>query len=453
MKSEMISWREVALICQTIAGELVLNDLLTRLREVLLQSLTVQRGLVLLLEKDGYLVAVEAVPDNPQLLYTPFTKLEKSAQTMINRVIGTRQKMILTEGDVTFVIIPLLHQGRLAGICYLEMAEFNEEIWERLEAILGQTAVSLTNVRRFAEVQDQARLLEGEEAYRRLLQQKVAERTAEIEEAMQQLKATQDQLIVQENLASLGSLTSGIAHEIKNPLNFINNFAAMTVELTQELRQIIEQHEELLQLETSEDIVDILSNLEFNASKIQEQGKRADSIVRSMLHHSRGQVGERELTDVNQLLEDAINLAYHGARSNNINCDIKIEKEFETTLKPIGLVPQDMSRVFLNILSNACYAVQDKFRDMGKAFKPTIRVRTKDIGDWLEIRIRDNAYGIPEDDYDLIFAPFYSTKPTGEGTGLGLSLSYNIVVQGHQGKIEVKSELEKYTEFIICLPK
>jgi signal transduction histidine kinase len=453
MKSEMISWREVALICQTIAGELVLNDLLTRLREVLLQSLTVQRGLVLLLEKDGYLVAVEAVPDNPQLLYTPFTKLEKSAQTMINRVIGTRQKMILTEGDVTFVIIPLLHQGRLAGICYLEMAEFNEEIWERLEAILGQTAVSLTNVRRFAEVQDQARLLEGEEAYRRLLQQKVAERTAEIEEAMQQLKATQDQLIVQENLASLGSLTSGIAHEIKNPLNFINNFAAMTVELTQELRQIIEQHDELLQLEASEDIVDILSNLEFNASKIQEQGKRADSIVRSMLRHSRGQVGERELTDVNQLLEDAINLAYHGARSNNINCDIKIEKEFETTLKPIGLVPQDMSRVFLNILSNACYAVQDKFRDMGKAFKPTIRVRTKDIGDWLEIRIRDNAYGIPEDDYDLIFAPFYSTKPTGEGTGLGLSLSYNIVVQGHQGKIEVKSELEKYTEFIICLPK
>jgi signal transduction histidine kinase len=453
MKSEMISWREVALICQTIAGELVLNDLLTRLREVLLQSLTVQRGLVLLLEKDGYLVAVEAVPDNPQLLYTPFTKLEKSAQTMINRVIGTRQKMILTEGDVTFVIIPLLHQGRLAGICYLEMAEFNEEIWERLEAILGQTAVSLTNVRRFAEVQDQARLLEGEEAYRRLLQQKVAERTAEIEEAMQQLKATQDQLIVQENLASLGSLTSGIAHEIKNPLNFINNFAAMTVELTQELRQIIEQHDELLQLEASEDIVDILSNLEFNASKIQEQGKRADSIVRSMLRHSRGQVGERELTDVNQLLEDAINLAYHGARSNNINCDIKIEKEFETTLKPIGLVPQDMSRVFLNILSNACYAVQDKFRDMGKAFKPTIRVRTKDIGDWLEIRIRDNAYGIPEDDYDLIFAPFYSTKPTGEGTGLGLSLSYNIVVQGHQGKIGVKSELEKYTEFIICLPK
>jgi signal transduction histidine kinase len=453
MKSEMISWREVALICQTIAGELVLNDLLTRLREVLLQSLTVQRGLVLLLEKDGYLVAVEAVPDNPQLLYTPFTKLEKSAQTMINRVIGTRQKMILTEGDVTFVIIPLLHQGRLAGICYLEMAEFNEEIWERLEAILGQTAVSLTNVRRFAEVQDQARLLEGEEAYRRLLQQKVAERTAEIEEAMQQLKATQDQLIVQENLASLGSLTSGIAHEIKNPLNFINNFAAMTVELTQELRQIIEQHDELLQMEASEDIVDILSNLEFNASKIQEQGKRADSIVRSMLRHSRGQVGERELTDVNQLLEDAINLAYHGARSNNINCDIKIEKEFETTLKPIGLVPQDMSRVFLNILSNACYAVQDKFRDMGKAFKPTIRVRTKDIGDWLEIRIRDNAYGIPEDDYDLIFAPFYSTKPTGEGTGLGLSLSYNIVVQGHQGKIEVKSELEKYTEFIICLPK
>ena len=453
MKTGTIGWKEVTLICRAIAGELVLNDLLARLRDVLLTSLKAQRALLLLLEKDGYLVAVQAVPDNPQLVYIPFTKLEKRVQTVINRVIGTRQKTTLTERGLTYVVVPLLHEGRLAGICYLEMREYDEEVGEKLEAVLAQTAVSLTNARRFAESQDQARLLEGEEAYRRLLQQKVAERTTEIEQAMEKIKTTQDQLIVQENLASLGSLTSGIAHEIKNPLNFINNFAAMSIELTQELRHIVEQQDDLLAGESGEEIVDILSHLEFNANKIQEQGKRADSIVRSMLRHSRDQVGERELTDINQLLEDAINLAYHGARNNNMDCEIKIEKEFDTTLAPIGLVPQDMGRVFLNIMSNACYAVQDKYRDTGKSYQPTILAITQDAGDWLEVRIRDNGYGIPEDDYDLIFAPFYSTKPTGEGTGLGLSLSYNIVVQGHQGKIEVESELEKYTEFIVRLPK
>ena len=453
MKTGTIDWNEVSLICQAIAGELVLNDLLARLREALLGSMKARRALLLLLEKDGYLVAVEAVPDNPQLTYIPFTKLEKPVQTMINQVIGTRQKMTLTERRVTYVVVPLLHERRLAGICYLEMRIYDEEIGEKLEAVLGQTAVSLTNARRFAESQDQARLLEGEEAYRRLLQQKVAERTAEIKQAMQQLKTTQDQLIVQEKLASLGSLASGVAQEIKDPLNFVNNFAAISIELTQELRQLIEQQEALLAGEAGQDMVDILSDLEFNVNKIQEQGERADRIVRSMLHHSRGQMGERELTDVNQLLEDAISLAYHAARNNNIDCEIKIEKEFEAHLPPIALVPQDIGRVFLNIMSNAYYAVQDKYLDIGKRYQPTIRVMTRDVGEWLEVRIRDNGYGIPEEDYDLIFAPFYSTKPTGEGTGLGLSLSYNIVVQGHQGKIEVESELERYTEFIVRLPK
>ena len=453
MQTGTISWKEVALICQAIAGELVLDELLARLREVLLISMKARRGLLLLLEKDGHLVAAQAIPDNPQLTYIPFTKLEKPVQTMINRVIGTRQRATLTERGVTVVVVPLLHQGRLAGICYLELTEFNEEIGEKFEAVLGQTAVSLTNARRFAESQDKARLLEGEEAYRRLFQQKVAERTAKIEQLRQQLKTAQDQLVVQENLASLGSLASGIAQEIKNPLNFMNNFAAMCVELTQELRQIIQQQDNLLTAKAGEDIVDILNNLESSARKVQAQGKQADNIVRTMLRHPRGQVGERELTNVNQLLEDAINLAYHDARNNTVDCEIKIEREFDATLAPISLVPQDMERVFLNIINNACYAVQDKYRDIGDAYKPTIWAITRDAGDWLEIRIRDNAYGIPEDDYDLIFAPFYSTKPAGEGTGLGLSLSYNIVVQGHKGNIEVESELEKYTEFIVRLPK
>jgi signal transduction histidine kinase len=172
-----------------------------------------------------------------------------------------------------------------------------------------------------------------------------------------------------------------------------------------------------------------------------------------MLLHSRGQVGERELVNINDLLEDAIPLAYHGARAHNIKCEIKIEKKLNPELKPIYLVPQDLSRVFVNIISNACYAVQDKYRDLGNKYVPTITVSSRDDGDWVEIRVGDNGYGIPENDRSEIFTPFYTTKPAGEGTGLGLSLSYNIVVQGHQGKIEVQSELEKSTEFIIRLPK
>ena len=453
MATGTISWKEVALICQAIAGELVLDELLARLREILLVSLKARRGLLLLLEKDGHLVAAQAVPENPQLAYIPFTQLEKPVQTMINRVIGTRQKAILTDRGVTIVVVPLLHQGRLAGICYLELMEFNEEIGEKLEAMLGQTAVSLTNIRRFADSQDKTRLLEGEEAYRHLLQQKMAERTAKIAQLMQQLKTAQAQLAAQENQAPPGSLAPGIAQEIKNPLDFMNNFAAMCVELTGELRQILQQQDNLLKSEAGEDIVDILNNLESNARKVQEQGRQAENIVRTMLRHPRGQVGERELTNVNQLLEDAINLAYHDVRNNMIDCEIKIEREFDATLAPISLVPQDMERVFLNIVNNAFYAVQDKYRNVGSAYKPTIWTITRDVGDWLEIRIGDNADGIPEDDYDLIFAPFYSTKSAGEGTGLGLSQSYNIVVQGHKGNIEVESELEKYTEFIVRLPK
>lgn len=453
MMKEIIGWKEVNIICQTIAGELALNDLLARLREVMLIGLRARRGILLLLERDGYLVAVQASPDEPKLAYVPFTQLEKAVQSRINQVIGTRQKVVLKEKGVTFVVVPLVFQGRLMGICYLEMLVFDEDMQEKLEVVLAQTAVSLTNARRFAEVKEQARLLEGEEVYRRMLQQKVAERTAEIEQAMQQLKITQDQLIVQEKLASLGSLASGIAHEIKNPLNFVNNFAAMTVELVQELRQIVEVQEHLLEAEASEEIVDLLSSLEFNANKIQEQGKRADSIVRSMLLHSRGQGSERELVDVNDLLAEAVHLAYHGARQQTAVCDIRLEQSLAANLPAIKLVPQDISRVFVNIISNAVYAVQDKFRDMGEGYAPAIWVSSRELAEWVEIRIGDNGPGIPENDRDEVFTPFFSTKPTGEGTGLGLSLSYNIVVQGHQGKLEVQSELEQYTEFIIRLPK
>ena len=453
MERERISWKEVVAICQTISGELLLDDLLARLRKVMLIGLQARRGLLLLLEKDGYLVAVQASPANPKLTYVPFTQLEKPVQSRINRVIGTRQKAIIKEKGVTYVVVPLIHQRRLAGICYLEMVAFPPDMQDKLEAVLAQTAVALTNARRFAKVNEQVHSLEGEEVYRQMLQQKIAQRTVEIEETMLKLQTTQDQLIAQEKLASLGSLASDIAHEIKNPLSSVNNFAATSVQLTQRLRLMLEAQAYDLGENVSEDIINILSNLEYNVSKIKEQGKQADSIVRSMVLHSRNQGGERELVDVNILLEEATYLAYHGARAHNIKCEINIEIAFATDLPNIYLMPQDMSRAFVNVISNACYAVQNKYRDLADGYVPTIRVRSRDAGDWIEIRVRDNGPGIPENARAEIFMPFYTSKQTGEGTGQELSLSYNIVVQRHQGKIEVQSELGQYTEFIIHLPK
>jgi signal transduction histidine kinase len=440
-------------VCQTISSKLEMDALLAYVLQTLLSQIQADRALILLLEKDGLLIAVQITADSPKLTFIPFTKIEKPIQVIINRIIGTRETIVLPDADRNLVGVPLLHEKKMVGICYLELTQLNVDKRIVLEVLLQQTAVSLHNARRHLDGQDQIRQQQGEKASLALLQQKFAERTIELEATVQQLKATQDQLIVQENLASLGSLASGIAHEIKNPLNFVNNFAAMSIELVQELRQIVEAQEEHLGLEASEDIIDILSNLEFNADKIREQGQRADSIVRSMLLHSRGKSGQREASDINTLLEDAMTLAYHGARTANIDCEVTVQTKFADDLPLIEVVPQDLSRVFLNILSNAYYAVQEKQRDLGHNYEPKIIIQTLDLSEIIEIRIRDNGTGIAEPALDKVFTPFYTTKPAGEGTGLGLSLSYNIIVQGHQGRMSVQTEPEKFTEFIIQLPK
>jgi two-component system, NtrC family, sensor kinase len=274
------------------------------------------------------------------------------------------------------------------------------------------------------------------------------------ERALGELKTAQATLIQAEKMASLGQLTAGIAHEIKNPLNFVNNFAGLSVELLDELKETAAPGIAGLAEDERAEIDEIVGMLTGNLEKIAEHGRRADGIVKSMLEHSRGGSGERRAVDLNGLVEEALNLAYHGARAQDQRFNITLERDFDRALAAIELAPQEMTRVFLNLFANGFYAATKRQRDSATPdFRAALKVATRDLGDAVEIRIRDNGSGIPPEIRDKLFQPFFTTKPTGEGTGLGLSISWDIVTQQHGGTIEVDSRLGEFTEFTIRLPR
>jgi PAS domain S-box-containing protein len=274
------------------------------------------------------------------------------------------------------------------------------------------------------------------------------------EKALGELRATQASLIQAEKMASLGQLTAGIAHEIKNPLNFVNNFAGLSIELLGELKESAAPGIATLDDDTRADIDETVEMLTSNLEKIAEHGKRADNIVKSMLEHSRGVSGERRAVDLNALIDEALNLAYHGARAQDPSFNIALERDFQPGLAPIEVAPQEITRVFLNLFSNGFYATNKRQRaGDNPQFKPTLKVTTRDAGDAVEIMVRDNGTGIPPEIRDRLFQPFFTTKPTGEGTGLGLSITYDIITQQHGGTVTVDSEPGAYTEFTIRLPR
>ena len=274
------------------------------------------------------------------------------------------------------------------------------------------------------------------------------------ESAYRDLEAAQANLIQAEKMASLGQLTAGIAHEIKNPLNFVNNFAALSVDLLNELKETAAPGFAALTDDQRAEIDDVSAMLTSNLEKITEHGKRADGIVKSMLEHSRGSSGERRVVDLSTLIDEALNLAYHGARALDQSFDITLERNLGEGIEQIELSPQDMTRVFLNIFSNGFYAATRRARNGGDArFVPMLKVTTRDLGDAAEIRVRDNGTGIPAEIRDKLFQPFFTTKPTGEGTGLGLSITYDIVTKQHGGSITVDSEENEFTEFVVTLPR
>jgi len=274
------------------------------------------------------------------------------------------------------------------------------------------------------------------------------------ERALCELQTAQASLVHAQKMAALGQLTAGIAHEIKNPLNFVNNFAELSGELLLELKETTAPAVAALGEDERAAVDEVVGMLRGNLDKIAEHGKRADGIVKSMLEHSRGVSGERRVVDLNALIEEALNLAYHGARAQDASFNITLERDFDRGLAPTELSPQEVTRVFLNLFGNGFYATTKRQRDgAGPEFRPTLTVATRDLGDAVEVRVRDNGTGIPLNIRDKLFQPFFTTKPTGEGTGLGLSISYDIVTQQHGGTITVESEPGAFTEFTIRLPR
>jgi len=324
---------------------------------------------------------------------------------------------------------PMMHGGKAVGCVVLRKPEpglLSSRQIALLETFAAQAVIAIENVRLFTELRD----------------------------SLERLKAAQANLIQSEKMASLGQLTAGIAHEIKNPLNFVNNFAALSVELLDELKETADAAFATLGADAQAEVDETMALLTANLAKIAEHGKRADGIVRSMLSHSRGGSGDWTPSDINALVEEALNLAYHGARAQDNEFNVTLERDLERNARPIDVVPQDVTRVFLNLFGNGFYAVgKRRGADSQASFRPTLKVSTRDLGEAVEIRVRDNGTGIASDVREKLFQPFFTTKPTGEGTGLGLSISYDIVTQQHGGTIEVESEPGSFTEFTVRLPR
>jgi signal transduction histidine kinase len=363
-----------------------------------------------------------------------------------------------------YSIIPLIIVNFLKDLTKLISSKFHDEWSDYFEtailfSFIWYIAMFFINKKQRKDIErEQLKAIEREkefqqsEALKAKLEIQVAERTAEIrgqkeelQNALNELKSTQSQLIQSEKMASLGELTAGIAHEIQNPLNFVNNFSEVSTELLDEMAEEIEKGD-------LDEAKAILSDIKQNLEKINHHGKRADAIVKGMLQHSRTTNNAvKEPTDINKLADEYLRLAYHGLRAKDKSFNATMNTEFDETIGSIYIIPQDMGRVILNLITNAFYATNEKQKKGVENFEPTVTVATKKVGDTVIMSVKDNGNGIPQQVLDKIFQPFFTTKPTGQGTGLGLSLAYDIV-KAHGGALKVETEENVGTRFIIHLP-
>jgi signal transduction histidine kinase len=277
------------------------------------------------------------------------------------------------------------------------------------------------------------------------------QRTEDLTKSLEDLRTAQNRLVQTEKLASLGQLTAGIAHEIKNPLNFVNNFSSVSVELIDELQETLAGVK--ADDKTRSEITELTDTLRGNLAKVVQHGKRADSIVKNMLLHSRAGSAEHRPVDINAIVEESLNLAYHGARAEKRDFNITLHRSFDPAAGEVDLFPQEITRVLLNLISNGFYAATKRNEEMTGGSEPTLTAATRNLGHSVEIKIRDNGTGVPPEVKEKIFNPFFTTKPAGEGTGLGLSISHDIIVKQHGGSIEVDTQLGEFTEFRIVLPR
>jgi len=337
-------------------------------------------------------------------------------------------------GFNSVIFAPMIREDKVIGAIGTARREanaFDDKQAALIKAFADQAVIAIENVRLFESVQA---------------------RTRELVKSLEDLRTTQDRLVQTEKLASLGQLTAGIAHEIKNPLNFVNNFSAVSVELIDELQTGLRDVQ--LDQKTRAEITELTDMLRSNLDKVVQHGNRADSIVKNMLLHSRQGAGQHRPVDINALVDESLNLAYHGARAEKQGFNITLERSFDPTAGEVDLFPQEITRVLLNLISNGFYAATKRQSAVnGGDYEPKLAAATKNLGDKVEIRIRDNGAGIPPEVKERMFNPFFTTKPAGEGTGLGLSISHDIIVKQHAGSIEVDTRPGEFTEFRIVLPR
>jgi signal transduction histidine kinase/HAMP domain-containing protein len=351
-------------------------------------------------------------------------------------VLPEAARELARHGYFSLLAAPLRHEEVVLGgliVARREAGNFSDATARLVEAFATQSAHAVRNAQLF---EHQLR------------------READLRAAHEQLKAAQVSLIQSEKMASLGQLTAGIAHEIKNPLNFVNNFADLSRELLDEIKTDVGTPGSGLNAAKKQDVDELIATLDANLDKIVEHGRRADGIVASMLLHSRGGNSEYRTTDLNALIEESLSLAYHGARARDAGFNVTLERDLDPAVGRLDIVPQDLTRVLLNLFANGFYAVGKRRRDgADPVYAPVVRVATRDLGNEVEIRVHDNGIGMSRQVREQAFSPFFTTKPTGEGTGLGLSISYDIVVQEHGGTIAVDSREGEFTEFKIRLPR
>ncbi|WP_339027454.1 GAF domain-containing protein [Bradyrhizobium symbiodeficiens] len=344
------------------------------------------------------------------------------------------KELARTRGYRSILAVPMLRDGVAIGTIAVtrpQAGHFPDKVINLLKTFADQAVIAIENTRLFNEVQD---------------------RTRELAKSLDDLRAAQDRLIQTEKLASLGQLTAGIAHEIKNPLNFVNNFAALSAELTDELNEVLAPV--TLADDVRSEVDELTGLLKDNLGKIVQHGQRADSIVKNMLLHSREGGGEHRSSDINAVVEESLNLAYHGARAEKPQFDVTLKRELDPAAGSADVFPQEITRVLLNLIGNGFHAVASRKAETRAAgYEPVVTAATRDRGDHVEIRIRDNGTGIPDEVKEKMFNPFFTTKPAGEGTGLGLSMSHDIVVKQHGGTIDVATVPGEFTEFTIVLPR